>query len=232
MARVYVPSRGTKDWKRIYSNPGRQWQKGYPGRALAHCWERADGFPIEVLTLFSSSGVASFQRLEPLLSFLDYDIVVPGGTSRHDLFALARDGSGQLVSIAVLGKVLAPFGPSVGEWLNGNGEKNDDRVDQQVELEFVRDQLEWTEPLPETAPYTLLHHAALAVTSAQRFAAPTAVLIIHAFGQKANWIGEYDEFLHLFHAHRTLSALHLLKHTKGVSLYCGWATGDKKYLRK
>lgn len=232
MARVYVPSRGTKDWKRVYSNPVKQWQKGYPGRALAHCWERAEGLPLEVQMLFSGSGIASFRRLDPLLCFLDYDVVVPSGQSRHDLFALARDGSGQLVSIAVLGKVLAPFGPTIGQWLEGNGKNGESRSARSQKLDFVRDQLEFSEPLPDSGSYPLLHHAALAVASAHRFAAPTAVLIVHAFGQKADWVGEYDDFLRQFNAQRTLSGLHLLKHTRGVSLYCGWAAGDKKFLRK
>lgn len=232
MARVYVPSRGTKDWKRIYSNPGTQWQKGYAGRALAHCWERSNGFPLEVQALFSGSGVASFRKVEPVLTFLDYDVAVGSGHSQHDLFSLARDRSGQLVSIAVLGKVLAPFGPSIRDWLKGNGTGGNGHTVPKAELEFICEQLEWTDPLPKQIPYALFHHAALAVASARQFNAPTAVLIIHAFGQKADWVGEYEDFLKLFHAQRSLSGLHLLKHTQDVALYCGWATGDKKFLRK
>jgi hypothetical protein len=232
MSRVFVPSRGTKDWKRIYNNPGVQWQRGNPGRALAHCWERKDGFPNEVLSLFSGSGIPSFRRLEPLLAFLDYKVPMPSGDSRHDLFALARDRTGQLVSIAVLGKVLAPFGPTIGEWLKQKYNGSAPAASKKEQLQFICDQLELTEPPSKTLTLALLHHAALAVTSAQRFAAPTAALIVHAFGQKSGWVEEYTDFLQLFNARRTTSGLHLLKHTQGVALYCGWVSGHKKFLRK
>jgi hypothetical protein len=232
MARVYVPSRGTKDWKRVYNNPGTQWERGNAGRALAHCWERADGLPDEVQSLFRGSGIGSLQRLQPLITFLDYDVEVPSGWSHHDLFTLARDSSGQLVSIAVLGKVLAPFGPSIGQRQGEGTNGGQGDADGDVWLRFVLDQLELTAPVPDNVPFVLLHHAALAVTSAQRFSAPTAVLIIHAFGQKADWTSEYEDFLRVFHARRTLNGLHLLRHTRGIALYCGWAAGDKKYLRK
>lgn len=226
MTRIFVPSRGTKDWKRVYKNPGRQWQKGYPGRALAHCWERADGLPNEISTLFSTSGMPSFRSVDPLIVFLDYQVPTPTGAAHHDLFCLAKDRTGQLVSMAVMGKVLAPFGPSVKKWRKAHAKDAEER------LAALQTTLGVNGGIPDDMPFALISHAALAVLTARQFNALTAVLLIHAFGQKPDWVEEYDRFLGLFHAQRTMSGLHLLRHTQGVSLYCGWAEGDAKYLHK
>src|SRR5688500_6454146 len=36
--RIYVPSTGPNDWRRLLADPAKQWRKGYSAMAVARCW--------------------------------------------------------------------------------------------------------------------------------------------------------------------------------------------------
>ncbi len=71
------------------------------------------------MRLFSSSGIASFREVTPLLVIPEYQGPLPGGArpSQNDLFVLAKAIDDELVTITIEGKVAEPFGPTLSEWL-------------------------------------------------------------------------------------------------------------------
>ena len=45
MKRIYVPSTGPDNWRRLLADPSTQWETGFSAKALAYCWEAAEGLP-------------------------------------------------------------------------------------------------------------------------------------------------------------------------------------------
>lgn len=66
--------------------------------------------------MFRRSDIELFKNISLLLAFPEHKVALPGGPrpSQNDIFVLAR-GNNQLVSLTVEGKVLEPFGDTVGK---------------------------------------------------------------------------------------------------------------------
>src|SRR5210317_1816022 len=114
MSKFCVPTNGVEGWQMLLADPVKHWKTGYSAKALAYCWEEAQGFPEEVLELFKG---ADLEGVEFLLGIPEHQVPLPGGKtkSQNDVFVLAKSDA-DLVSIAVEGKVSEPFGPTLGEW--------------------------------------------------------------------------------------------------------------------
>ncbi|NQU08520.1 MAG: hypothetical protein HQ583_08160, partial [Candidatus Abyssubacteria bacterium] len=99
MGHIYIPTKNADDWQSLLADPDKHWRTGYSAKALAHCWEDADGFPPEITGLFSESGTPVFENLEFLLAFPEHKVPLPGGRrpSQNDIFVLAKAGDGQLI---------------------------------------------------------------------------------------------------------------------------------------
>jgi len=52
MNKIYIPSDSPDRWKDLLAEPEKQWKVGYSARALAYCWQEADGFPKSIVTTF------------------------------------------------------------------------------------------------------------------------------------------------------------------------------------
>jgi hypothetical protein len=158
MGLSYLPTQDAEEWRKVLADPEKQWRTGYSARALAYCWQEANDFPPEVVSLFSSTGYAAFQDIELLVAFPEYQVALPGGSrpSQNDLFILAK-AQGQLISITIEGKVSEPFGPTVAEWgkVNSRG--------REIRLTYLLEKLGLRQPLPPTIRYQLLHRAVSAV---------------------------------------------------------------------
>ena len=229
MGRIFIPTTSAEDWKRLLAEPEKHWRTGFSAKALAYCWEDADGFPPEIARLFAESEFPSFQGIEPLLAFPEYQVSLPGGArpSQNDVFVLAKARE-QLIAITVEGKVSESFGPTLEEWGPSESPGKTER------LAFLKEVLGLTSEIPPYIRYQLLHRTASAVLEAHRFSAPTAAMIVHSF-RRASEPGEdgfddYQSFLRLFGVSATRNQLVFLRETQGVNLYCGWATGDPRYL--
>lgn len=117
MTSIYLPSSGPHDWQWLLAKPGLHWKHGASAMALADAWEHADGWPLPVADALSSDQYLA--GLELLVAFPEHLVPLPGGrtASQSDLFVLARNGDGDLVTIAVEGKAAEPFGDStVSDW--------------------------------------------------------------------------------------------------------------------
>jgi len=227
---IFIPTmNGADDWQKLLADPEKQWRTGFSARSLAYCWESADGFPSEVASLFSQSGVPAFQHVEALMAFPEYKVMMPprgGHPSQNDLFVLAKSGDGQLMAITIEGKVSEPFGETLGEWKvkasNGKIER----------LAFIKEQLALTDELPPNIRYQLLHRTVSAVIEANRFNASSAAMIVHSFNQNDLWFDDYQNFLALFGVQAIEPGrLFYLTVIQGIKLYSGWARGDERFLR-
>ena len=231
MNRIFVPSNGPKDWKSLLAKPDRHWKTGHSAKALACCWEEANGFPECVRSVFVKSGIKLFQDIELLLAFPEYKVPLLGGRrpSQNDIFILAK-GNNQVVSITVEGKVSEPFDKTIAEWKLKNSKGKQRR------LKFLCDELELEKDEIDHIRYQLLHRTASAIIEAKRFKAENALMLVHSFCRSDEWLEgfkDYKQFLALFGLSEiTPDSLAYAKNINGIDLYFSWVRGDKKYLDK
>jgi hypothetical protein len=223
MPRIFVPSSGPGDWRCLLAEPDKHWARGYSARTLAHCWEDADGFPLEIHRVLSQH--PALDPIEPLLIFPEWKVSLVGGArpSQNDVWVLAKSQNG-LVSIAVEGKVEEPFGKTLGEW------KADASMGKEVRLTYLLEILGLRELIPDTIRYQLLHRAVSAVIEAERFGAQHAVMLIHSFSPTNKWFGDFDAFVSLFGRKAEIDRLVTTVVLKGMPLHLGWVHGDERYL--
>lgn len=241
MRRFYVPTRGPEDWKALLAEPDRQWRTGFSAKALAYSWNEADGFPPCVRAVFDDSPFPLFHGVEFLLGFPEHKVALPGGlrASQTDLFVLAKSG-GELVSVAVEGKVDESFGDSVDVWLTRRAadEEKQGREPQPSEgartrLTYLCDLLGLSEPDASDLPYQLLHRTASALIEAWRFNARQALMLVHSFSQAdpPSRFDDYEKFAsRLGCVNARSGTLDFVGRRAGLDLYLGWAKGVAKYL--
>jgi hypothetical protein len=226
MNRTYIPTKRAEDWKHLLADPEKHWRTGYSAKALAYCWEGADGFPPEISRLFGESNIPAFQHVDLLLALPEYKVALPGGghASQNDLFVLAKAADGNLISMMVEGKVSEAFGPTVREWIEEPPSGKTKRLD------FIRQRLGLAGVPLDSIRYQLLHRTVSALVEAERFNVRHAVMIVHSFSPSAEHFDDYRAFLALFGVETSPNKLFLLRESEGINLYSGWATGDAKYL--
>lgn len=206
------------------ADPEKQWKTGYSAKALAYCWEEANGFPKEIKVLFDHWEGSEFDGVEPILILPEYKVPLPGGStqSQNDAFVLART-FGELISITVEGKVAESFGPTLRDW-------NTQTKGKLKRLEYLQEQLALTGDLDPRTRYQLLHRTASAVIEAKRFHATKAVMLVHSFSQETKWLEDYQAFARLYGKEATVGELIHVKRVDGIDLYLGWAKGAAQFL--
>lgn len=225
MNQILIPAVNAEEWKRLLADPEKQWRKGYSAKALAYCWQEANGFPLEIGHLFIDSKSTAFIGIELLFAIPEHKVPLPGGgrPSQNDLFVLAK-AQGRLIAITIEGKVAEPFGPTLEEWITGASPGKERR------LSFLKELLRLPETVSLKIRYQLLHRSASAMLEAIRFKADMAVMIVHSFSQENQWFDDYQAFLDTLGVHAAMDELVFVIENRGVSLYCGWAKGNAKYL--
>jgi len=223
MTRIFVPSKGPDDWRNLLAEPDKHWAHGYSAQALAHCWEEAKGFPLEIRRILSQH--YALDPIEPLLIFPEWKVGLVGGAhpSQNDVWVLAKSQNG-LVSIAVEGKVEEPFGKSLGEW------KADASRGKEIRLSYLMEILGLREPIPDSVCYQLLHRTASAVIEAERFVAHDAVMLVHSFSPTNQWFDDFAAFVSLFGRKAEIDRLVTTVVSKRMPLHLGWVHGDERYL--
>ena len=102
---------------------------------------------------------------------------------------LANSRSG-LITMSVEGKVSEPFGEIVDKWLHKDGQVANRRLRLEGLCRILN--LEIGEVLD--LRYQLLHRTASALIEAERFSASTAVMLVHSFSSKSEWLEDYVKF--------------------------------------
>lgn len=219
---------GPEDWKILH--PERHWKTGYSAKALAYSWEYAGGFPEEVEEVLSDS---QFSKAELLIAFPEYRTPLPGGRrqSQTDLLVLA-EVQGELLAVAVEGKVREDFGPTVQEWLGDNPSRG-----KRIRLRFLAQKLginDLDNRELRHIRYQLLHRTAAAVIEAERFNARYAVMLVHSFSQEDEHFEDYRDFLDLLGiAGDDVSPNSVIPvgNRGGIDLFLAWVRGNARFLK-
>jgi hypothetical protein len=222
LSKIYIPTSNAEQWTQFLADPAKHWRKGYSARTLAYSWQEADGFPSEVRSVLASK----FPAIELLLAIPEHQVPLPGGSrpSQNDIWVLARS-QGQLVSIAVEGKVSEPFGLTVQEWqLEASSGKSN-------RLSFLLRVL-GISSVPELTRYQLLHRTASAIIEAQRFNAKSAVMLVHSFSQENEWFQDFAAFVSLMGGNAIENGIVSVGNRSGVMLHLAWVCGNAAYLSK
>lgn len=226
--RIYVSTRGPDDWRRLLADPVRHWKPGYSARALAECWEAANGWPPEVAAVLHSSPEPTLTDIELLIAIPEFRVSLPprGKPSQNDLFVLAKATDGQLVAITVEGKVDESFGPTLAKWNIPVAPGKTTR------LQYLTRTLGLPDELPPDIRYQLLHRAASALILAMRFNARHALMFVHSFSPTRSWFDDYQSFVRLFSSQDARpDQLHLLGEIDGIKLHAGWVLGNTQYVK-
>lgn len=222
MSRIYVPTSSAEQWAQFLAEPVKHWRQGFSARSLAYSWQEAGGFPAEVGSVLA----AQFPSAELLLAFPEHKVSLPGGSrsSQNDIWALARC-NGQLISIAVEGKVSEPFGPTVQEWQAESSPGKAERLAYLLSLLGLSS-------VPDITRYQLLHRTASAIIEAQRFNAANAVMLVHSFSQSSEWFQDYAAFVSLMGGSAKENSMVSIGSRSGISLHLAWVCGNASYLSK
>ena len=216
MKRIFVPTQGPEDWKRLLADPDLHSVDGRSAKCLAEPWEQAaPGFPRSVEDALKSSGVPDLQELEILAAFPEYQVPLPGGStaSQTDLMVIARGAAG-LVVIAVEGKVDETFGPTVGEKREGASAGQTER------LTYLHQVLQLSQPVPGSIRYQLLHRTASALIVAEQYSAVAAVMLVHSFSAERAGFEEFASFSNLMGAEVAIGEI--ARARVNQRLYLGW----------
>lgn len=232
--KVLIPAKSADDWQGFLAEPDKQWRTGYSAKALAHCWMSADDFPPSVRAVLERSSSEVFRRLTMLLAIPERRVPLPGGgrASQTDLFVLGKATSGELVSIAVEGKVNESFDRLVSEWLvaplaDGSPGPSPGRKNR---LAYLSNLLELNEERAKTLRYQLLHRTAAALIEAERFNARHALMLVHSFSSTNAWFDDYGAFGRALGVECEPDAIVQVGDRQGVELYLGWVTGEAAFL--
>lgn len=226
MNRILQFTSGPADWQALLADPVKHWRAGYSARTLAHCWEAADGFPVEVAAAFHSATDPLIANITPLLAVPEFKVPLPGGSrpSQNDIFVLGRSDSGP-VSIMVEGKVDESFGPTLDEW------QIDTSAGKVERLSYLVRCLGLAAPPTGSIRYQLLHRAASAVIIGEQFRARAAVLLVHSFGsEQSSWL-DYASFLNLFGVEASRGIVQRVTSSSVVPLFSAWVGGNIEYLK-
>lgn len=222
MRRLYVPTLGPSDWRRLLANPERQWRRAKSAYESAVAWEAARntdrGIPPEVAAVLDSD--PSFQDSRLLLGIPEHGVELEGGghASQTDFWALLDAPIG-VASMAVEAKAGESFDRLVADWLADASPASG----KPARLRQLCDKVGLDEQQVQQCRYQLLHRAVAALLEAERFRVQQAVFLVHAFGDNTKSWGDYQVWAKLFGVPVAPGRLSLLGTFAGVSLWTGWA---------
>ncbi|MEK7699713.1 MAG: hypothetical protein AAB332_04860 [Planctomycetota bacterium] len=225
MSKILIPSQSAEDWKQFLAEPEKHWKRGYSARAIAYCWQEADGLPDEVRSVLTQE--PAFEGLETLIAIPEHKVMLNGGSrpSQNDVWVIARTKT-SLVSIAVEGKVSESFGPTMAEWgINPSGGKLE-------RLHYLCSVLGLKTKPDDDIRDQFLHRTASAIIEAIRFHANHAVMLVHSFSEKKVGFADYERFLSLFNVVGEVDKIISAGQVSGVNLYFAWVRGNESCLEK
>jgi hypothetical protein len=190
---------------------------GYSAYELAHAWQSAERFPPAVGHALEH---APFGAPELLFAVPEHKVSMPGrgGSSATDLFALARAVSGDLIAIAVEGKVRESFDKPVSEWLvdpRGNRPNRQQRLAGAETLGLRDREL-------NDLPYQLLHRSAAPIIEAGRYNAEHALMLVHSFSETMDHHVEYVAFAEAMGVTGMPGQVEFVGVRDGVQFYLCW----------
>lgn len=222
MQRLFIPSRGPDDWRRLLADPHRHWRPGKSAYELAVAWEGArdkpGGLPPDVAAVFDRS--PPFSKAQLLLGIPEHKVPLRGSghATQTDLWGLIRCGE-TVVSMAVEGKAGEPFGERVSEWLGSTPSRRKQR-----RLDQICGLLSITKEQAHGCRYQLLHRAVAAILEAHRFGLKHALLLVHSFADDPESFADYLRFAEEHRIDAAENAVVPAGLRDGVTLWLGWVS--------
>jgi hypothetical protein len=227
MKRLFTPTMGPSDWRRLLADPEKQWRPKKSALEMAVCWEAAReserGIPADVERVLDS-----FDRTrgaELLFAVPEHQVSFAGGghASQNDLWALLRVG-GDIVSLAIEAKAGEKLDDLVDDWLpeKGTSSRKPER------LLDLREWLAVGDAELGHIRYQLLHRAASALKEAKRFGAAGALLLVQSFARERDIpsLRDLEAFGELMGAEVAENAIATCGRRTCVPLMLGWVTSE------
>lgn len=227
MNRLYVPSLGPTDWRRLLADPEKHWKPQHSALELAVAWEAvrqtARGLPQSVCDALDT--VTELRGASLVIGLPEHVVELEGGGhgSQNDLWALLRVGS-SLVSMTVEAKAGETFDDLVSVWLTKKSSQTG-KSNKPARLAALQRTLGIGEVDVSLLRYQLLHRAASALAEADRFRARFAVVLVQSFGDAEDRESHTDfcNFASLMMAEVPVGELASVgRRTMPVPLYVGW----------
>lgn len=228
MNRVFTPTFGPTDWRRLLADPDKHWVRGKSAFECAVSWEHAGrsirGLPQNLEVALDSNNLTRGASL--LLGIPEHKVAIEGGghASQNDLWALLRLQNG-VVSMAVEAKSGESFDKLVAEWLRDTAinSKKPQRLD------ALKKTLGISEGNLEGIRYQLLHRTASPLLEAARFNASLAIMIVQSFGGAADEDSykDFARFCALMECESVRNIVSLSGRKTAVPLLLGWVDCDK-----
>ena len=225
MARIFVPTAGTSDWRRLLADPDSQWRAAKPAFEVAIAWEGARlserGLPAAAEGLFDAS--YAFRGASLLMGVPEHHIQITGrhhGT-QADFWALLDTPVG-VTSMAVEATSGETFDRSAREWLEIatiDGARGA-RLDRLCEL------LDLTRNEALDCSYQLLQRSAAAIAEARRFKLQNAFLLVYSLGERGAALAAYRQFLRALGGEGGENEVVGVGLRGGVDLWLGWLNGE------
>lgn len=223
MHRLFVPSWGPSDWRRLLANPAKQWRRGRSAYELATCWEAARrhqrGLPRPVAACLDQHDATRDAKLVVGLPELQVEFPGGGHHSQTDFWALLTSPGG-LISMSVEAKAGESFDLHVEEWLAdapaGSGKP--------ARLAALREILGLAQTELPQVRYQLLHRAAAALQMAQECRAAAAIVLIQAFGGPKDEASrrDFEAFAELMLCPSGEGSLRQARQQTCIPLLVGW----------
>jgi hypothetical protein len=233
MNRLFIPTLGPTDWRRLLADPSTQWERSKSALEMAVCWESArdsdSGIPPEVAAALDTA--PHLRGAQLLIGLPEHKVPFEGGghPSQNDLWALLRVGR-ELVSMAVEAKAGEKLDDIVKDWLPKDG----DRSRKPERLLALKRRLAIPDVDVSYLRYQLLHRTASALKEAERFGASMAVMLVHSFNRAADE-ESWRDMLRFGEVMGVLvkdGSLVQSPHPTGVPLFLGWVTSHPAGLER
>jgi hypothetical protein len=229
MRRLFVPTFGPSDWRRLLANPETQWRASKSAYECAVAWEAARmtprGLPPDLISLFDSTD--EFRGASLLLGVPEHQVQLPGGghASQTDFWALIDAPIG-VCSLALEAKAGEHFDDLVGDWLPTPTEDATNLTKRPsgkpLRLKHLCEVMELRERDAIACRYQLLHRPVAAIREAKRFRLRTALFLVHAFGDNSESWKDYERWAGFLSVTVAENSIHRLGTRDGIDLWLGW----------
>lgn len=226
MSRLYVPTLGPTDWRRLLKDPIKHWKRHKSALEMAVSWEAAKesdrGLPPEVAATIDS--VKELENSSLLIGFPEHQVEFEGGghNSQNDLWALLRTGE-CFTSMTVEAKAGEPLDSIVSDWL---AIKTKGKSNKPLRLAALQRDLGVEAADLSGVRYQLLHRTASALREARRFSARYAVVLVQSFNREADsqsWT-DLTSFCSHMGCEPAEGRLVRVRSQTAVPLYVGWVS--------
>ena len=223
MRRLFVPTFGPSDWRRLLAEPGMQWRHSKSAFEAAVAWEAARlskrGLPEDLCNVLDLK--EEFKGASLLLGLPEHQVDLEGGghASQTDLWALI-DAPVGVVSAAIEAKAGEPFDKPVPKWL-ADAPPNSGKP---ARLRQLCEVLGITEAQAQRCRYQLLHRPAVALLEARRFHLRHALFLVQSFIPDQAGFGDFSTFAQQLGVPVEERVIARAGVRHGIELYLGWIT--------